>query len=211
MALPMVHLLAAWNWAQDKPELLNDPDYYLGAISPDAIHVRDGDDKSHKNAVHFNNWRRPDPDRVRDYWLERSSAFDLGYGIHVLLDGQWALSFRRDFPEMLLPDGRPDTAIYYNDTLATDFALHRESPLTPFLFDMLGRGVPPKDHPMLTEHEFLQWRQDTFDFYRRECPAKKPTRFIDRAYVEAFLQSCGGMFDDVYAQVRRIRGASKDI
>ena len=61
MALPMVHLHAAWLWAQDKPELRDNPDYYLGSISPDAIHVRDGSDKSRKNAFHLNNWRSPDP------------------------------------------------------------------------------------------------------------------------------------------------------
>ena len=52
MALPMVHLLAAWAWAQDKPELKNNPDFYLGTLSPDAIHIRDGNDKSRKNEIH---------------------------------------------------------------------------------------------------------------------------------------------------------------
>ena len=116
MALPMVHLLAAWDWAQDKPELRENPDYYLGASSPDAIHIRDGDDKSRKNAVHFNNWRSPDPDAVLAYWRKRFTPFDIGYGIHVLLDGQWAVDFRRTFPQMLLPSGKPDPKIYYNDT-----------------------------------------------------------------------------------------------
>ena len=32
MALPMVHLMMAWKWAQDKPELRENPDYYLGAV-----------------------------------------------------------------------------------------------------------------------------------------------------------------------------------
>ncbi|MBQ3575080.1 MAG: hypothetical protein IJA26_05390, partial [Clostridia bacterium] len=111
MALPMVHLHAAWLWAQDKPELRENPDYYLGSISPDAIHVRDGSDKSRKNAFHLNNWRAPDPDSVLRYWIDHHTPFDIGYGIHVLLDGQWAAGFRRDFPEMLLPDGRPNIEI----------------------------------------------------------------------------------------------------
>ena len=87
MALPMVHLLAAWAWAQDKPELKDNPDFYLGTLSPDAIHIRDGNDKSRKNDIHLNNWRRPDPDSVLRYWMEHSTPFDIGYGIHVLLDG----------------------------------------------------------------------------------------------------------------------------
>ena len=112
MALPMVHLLMAWEWAQDKPELRENPDYYLGAVSPDAIHVRDHDDKSHKNEIHLNNWRTPDPDAVLRYWTEHNTPFDIGYGIHVLLDGQWATEFRARFPEMLLPNGKPDPDIY---------------------------------------------------------------------------------------------------
>ena len=112
MALPMVHLLMAWKWAQDKPELRENPDYYLGTISPDAIHVRDHDDKSHKNEVHLNNWRRPDPDAVLRYWVEHHTPFDIGYGVHVLLDGQWATEFRARFPQMLLPNGKPNPDIY---------------------------------------------------------------------------------------------------
>ena len=39
MALLMVHLLVADLWAQGHPEYLDSPEYYLGAISPDAIHI----------------------------------------------------------------------------------------------------------------------------------------------------------------------------
>ena len=143
MALPMVHLLAAWNWAQDKPDLRDNPEYYLGAISPDAIHIRDGSDKSRKNEFHLNNWRSPDPDAVYHYWLKHSSPFDIVYGIHVLLDGQWAAGFRRDFPQMLLPNGRPDPDIYYNDTCVTDFFLFNNIPEAPMLMVLAGKGRAP--------------------------------------------------------------------
>ena len=64
MALQMVHLLTARLWALAHAEYRDCPEFYLGAISPDAIHIRDGNDKSHKNEIHLNNWRSPDPDRV---------------------------------------------------------------------------------------------------------------------------------------------------
>lgn len=198
MALPMVHLLAARIWAQDKPELRENPDYYLGAISPDAIHIRDGDDKSHKNEVHLDNWRYPHPERVLEYWQERRAPFDIGYGIHVLLDGQWAVNFRSRFPEMLLPDGRPDTRIYYNDTVITDFALHRESPHTSFFWEMLKNGVAPADHPQLRLHEFEGWRRDTLAFYDRPCPMNGPVRFINQNYIQSFLQDCQEMMTSTY-------------
>lgn len=211
MALPMVHLLAAWAWAQDKPELRENPDYYLGAISPDAIHVRDGDDKSHKNEIHLNNWRYPDPDRVLAYWLERNAPFDIGYGIHVLLDGQWAVAFRKRFPEMLLPDGRPDTSIYYNDTVIADFSFYKESPLTPFFFDMIRRGKAPADHPQLRLHEFEAWRGDTLAFYDRPCPKSEPVRFITREYIQEFLQECQGMMTVTYERMLKMNATQRSI
>lgn len=198
MALPMVHLLAAWSWAQDKPELRASPDYYLGAISPDAIHVRDGDDKSHKNEIHLNNWRAPDPDAVLAYWREHHAPFDIGYGVHVLLDGQWAAGFRRDFPQMLLPSGRPDPEIYYNDTCVTDFALYHSSPLTPFLMEMLRQGRASGDHPLLRRAEFEQWREDTLAFYRRECPMRGEVRYLSEAYVRRFLAGCQELMNETY-------------
>ena len=211
MALPMVHLLAARRFAQDKPELFNNPDYYLGAVSPDAIHIRDGNDKSRKNEIHLNNWRYPDPDSVLQYWLNHHTPFDIGYGVHVLLDGQWAVEFRRRFPEMLLSDGRPNTDIYYNDTVVTDFALYHECELTPFFMDMIARGAAPADHPQLRLHEFEGWRAATLKFYQRECPKADPVRFINRDYVYEFLDFCLPMMNKTYERMLHMNPTQKSI
>lgn len=211
MALPMVHLLAAWNWAQDKPELRNNPDYYLGAISPDAIHIRDGGDKSRKNEFHLNNWRSPDPESVLRYWIRHHTPFDIGYGIHVLLDGQWAAGFRRDFPQMLLPNGRPDPEIYYNDTCIADFHLYNSSPLAPFLIEMAGKGRAPEDHPLLTRYEFERWRDETLGFYRRECPRSNPVRYIDDGYVQRFLDTCGALMTTTYERMKQMNSVQQAI
>lgn len=203
MALPMVHLLIARTWAQDKPELREHPDYYLGAISPDAIHVRDGNDKSHKNEVHLNNWRRPDPASVEAYWRAHFTPFDIGYGVHVLTDAQWAEGFRAELPELLLPSGKPDPDLYYNDTCVSDFALYATSPHTAFLMDMLEKGVCPAAHPLLSEYEFSQWKRATIDFYRRPCPMNRPARYINSEYIERFMQNCMALIDSTYARVGR--------
>jgi len=211
MALPMVHLLAAWRFAQDKPELINNPDYYLGAVSPDAIHIRDGNDKSRKNAIHLNNWRYPDPDSVLDYWIDHHTPFDIGYGIHVLLDGQWAVEFRSRFPQMLLPDGRPDTNIYYNDTIITDFSLYQKCDLTPFFMDMIAKGSAPADHPQLRLHEFEGWREATLKFYQRECPMSNPVRFISEEYVHEFLDFCLPKMHQTYERMLNMNPTQRSI
>ncbi len=211
MALPMVHLLAAWMWAQDKPELLKNPDYYLGAISPDAIHVRDGNDKSHKNEIHLNNWRYPDPDAVLRYWQSHSTPFDMGYGVHVLLDGQWAVEFRRRFPQMLLSNGKPDPEIYYTDTCITDFALYADCEQTPFFMDMIRSGSAPADHPLLRQSEFEGWRQDTLDFYQRPCPKQGEVRYIDQTYVKSFLDQCTKLMTFTYERMKKMNDTQKSI
>ena len=40
MALLMVHLRVAQAWAARHSEFAENPEFYLGAISPDAIHIR---------------------------------------------------------------------------------------------------------------------------------------------------------------------------
>ena len=72
MALTMVHLLVAARWAEGYPTYADCPEFYLGAISPDAIHIRDKDDKSHKNEIHLNNWVNPHPEDVIDYWHDHT-------------------------------------------------------------------------------------------------------------------------------------------
>ena len=53
MALSMVHLLLARSWARGHKAYLECPEFYLGAISPDAMHVRFHDDKSRKDEFHL--------------------------------------------------------------------------------------------------------------------------------------------------------------
>ena len=53
--LKRVHANNLVKWAKDKPELFNCPEFYFGAIAPDAIHVRYHDDKSRKDEFHLGN------------------------------------------------------------------------------------------------------------------------------------------------------------
>ena len=200
MALIMVHLLAGDRWAQRHPAYLDCPEFYYGVISPDAIHIRDGNDKSHKDEIHLHNWGRPHPDEVVDYWRKHRTPFDIGYGVHVLTDAQWVPRYRERLPGILKPDGKLDTDIYYNDTFVTDFRLFHKIPRLAELLDMVEAAEPAADHPLLTADEFDQWRRMIAKAYRGECPKNGPVRFVDEAYVLEFVDDCVSMIDDVYAQ-----------
>ena len=199
MALTMVHLLVADKWAKGHPEYLDSPEYYYGAVAPDAIHIRDGNDKSHKNEIHLNNWGTLHRQDVIDYWRARSAPFDIGYGVHVLADAQWVPRYKQRLPEML-PGGRLDIPRYYNDTFVTDFALLRESPRLQRIVDMLEAARAPEDHPLLTREEFDGWRQVILDGYRGECPRHDPVRFITGQYVRAFADDSLALIEDVYRE-----------
>ena len=201
MALVMVHLLVADRWTAAHPEYRESPEFYYGAISPDAIHIRDGGDKSRKDEFHLHNWRSPHPDEVIDYWRGRFSPFDVGYGVHVLTDCQWVQRYTRCLPGIFRPDGRLDVDTYYNDTFVTDFRLHDEIPRLEAILKMIGDARTPKDHPLLTEYEFDQWRKRMLEAYRGECPKHDPPRFINVEYVRAFVEDAIALIDEVFSRV----------
>lgn len=207
MALQMVHLLVAQSWAQAHDAYRDCPEFYLGAISPDAIHIRDGNDKSRKDEFHLYNWREPHIENVLEYWREHHSPFDIGFGVHVLTDAQWVPRFRSRLPQLLYSDGRLDTATYYNDTYVTDFELYRDCGGRE-LFDLIERGRAPEDHPLLTGPEFDAWRADMLAMYRGECPKNDPVKYITRQYVEEFVRDAQAMIGDVYA--RHLKETGKD-
>lgn len=201
MALLMVHLFVAERWARRHLEYSDSPEFYLGAISPDAIHIRDRDDKSHKNEIHLNNWGSPHPEEIIRYWKTHHTPFDIGYGIHALTDAQWVPRFRERLPEILNPDGTVRTKIYYNDTFLTDFEIYRENELGKYLIDLVEAGQAPADHPLLSFYELDEWRKMMVDNYRSGCPpTNDPVRFINREYVEEFIEECQDFLDETYGR-----------
>ena len=198
MALSMVHLLLARSWARGHEAYLECPEFYLGAISPDAMHVRFHDDKSRKDEFHLGNWGSVHVGRVHEYWRDHFTPFDVGYGIHALTDGYWVPSVKRDFPAMVDPAlDALIPALYYNDVRQTDFRLYAESPERPRIFALLRAAVPPWDHPMLTAAELSEWRDDQFSFYEGPCPHDAPVRYVDVAYVGRFIDRMVPEFDRI--------------
>lgn len=200
MALLMVHLLAARKWVQEHSEY-DCAEFYLGVISPDAIYMRDGKDKSRKNEIHLHNWYKLNADEVIAYWKEHHTPFDIGYGIHVLTDAQWAPRFRKSFPEILYPDGLVRTDIYYNDTFATDYELYHECDGEK-LFALMEQGALPEKHPLLEKKHFDGWRHMMAEQYRNHNTPEKPVQFIDRAYVEKFIDDSQNIFNEVYGRYK---------
>ena len=200
MALTMVHLLVADLWAQGHPEYRVSPEFYLGAVSPDAVHIRDHNDKSHKDEIHLYNWRRLHREPLLDYWHKRSAPFDIGYGVHVLTDCQWVSRYVQRLPGIMLPTGLLNIDIYYNDTFVTDFALYNSRPRLREVLSMLEDAQAPWDHPLLTHYEFDEWRKAMLAAYRGKCPKSVPVKFIDEAYVADFAADSIPLIEEMYKE-----------
>lgn len=200
MALTMVHLLVADRWARGHRQYADSPEFFLGAISPDAIHVRFHDDKSRKDEFHLYNWQSPHREPVVAYWREHRTPFDVGYGVHVLTDCQWVPRYKTRLPELIKPNGEPDIPRYYNDTFVTDFALYHGVPRLREILSMLEGAVAPSDHPLLTAYEFNEWRRLMVEAYAGECPKHDPVRYIDEAYVKLFVEDSIALIDDIFAE-----------
>jgi len=203
MALTMVHLLVADLWARRHPEYLDSPEYYLGAVSPDAMHIRFHDDKSRKDEFHLYNWRSLHREPVLAYWHDHMTPFDVGFGVHVLTDCQWVPRYCETFPGIFLPDGKLDTVIYYNDTFVTDFALYRGTPRLKAILDMLEIAKAPEDHPLLKAEELDEWRRMILEMYRGECPRHDPVKFITEDYVRAFADDSLALIDELFNEAAR--------
>jgi len=190
MALPVVHLLAAHKWANTVGQYVDCPEFYLGAISPDAMHIRFQGDKSQKNLFHLGNWTSLHADQVCAYWDKHFAPFDVGYGIHVLTDAQWVPRYRQRFPELIMPNGMLNTRQYYNDTTLADFALLRQEPRVTELFQLLQRAQAPQNHILLTEREIEAWRDHTLALYAQQCTCSDEILSVTWQYDLEFIQFC---------------------
>ena len=141
MPLQMVHLAVAREYvkaAANAADLMDCPEFYLGIISPDAIHVRPGTGKNDKRITHLyaegDLWRANVVDFIKKNKAEAYYAFILGYGIHILTDIIWRCATQGSSRNMSkIRANQDETWAYYNDTDQLDFLLYHEMAWRPGL------------------------------------------------------------------------------
>lgn len=186
MPLPMVHLLTARRWAMNRAEFWDSPDFYLGAIAPDAIHMRPGVNRDDKRVTHLDVWAGG-PGIALDYLTRRSGAFDVGYCLHILTDFHWVRHVRRTYPQLVGPDDRIIGEIYYPDCDQADEGLYSGSAERPGIWRLLTRASPPQDHPLLTSREIDGWKKRVLEGFGAK-PAR-PARVITFEAVRSFIEA----------------------
>ena len=133
MPLPMVHLSVAVKIGTLQG--LKSPEFYLGSISPDAVHMRAGFVRDDKTRSHCNARMLASIDELDSLcvMIEKSvgkeGEFLLGYLVHILTDLFWEDTMLKTYGERYVADEAPiqdKRMAYYNDTDQLDFTFYEK-------------------------------------------------------------------------------------
>lgn len=206
MPLPMVHLAVARNIVESGFHVDDLPGFYLGVISPDAIHMRKNADRLAKHRTHLipegRTWEEID---VQDYFkflqefIESgkdnvSVSFLWGYCIHILTDLIWTKSVYLGFIDKYRNDPAPvqdERWAYYNDTDILDFELFRECSWREDVWEYLQRAGASDFLDLLSADEIKSWNERTLHWYDSgESYHKNPVKYITKQDVISFISDC---------------------
>lgn len=172
MPLPMVHLSTAVkiNTLQG----LKSPEFYLGSISPDAVHMRTGfvcDDKtrSHCNARMLASINELDSLCVMiKNSVCKEREFLLGYLIHILTDLFWEDTILKTYGDRYEADPTPiqdKRMAYYNDTDQLDFAFYEKENWRSEIWEMLAQTKDFAVENAVNKDEVAAWKYRTLNWY----------------------------------------------
>ncbi len=172
MPLPMVHLGTAREYASNHSSILNCPEYYLGSISPDAIHMRKNIRKEDKQNTHLCVSGDFNINKVIKFLKEKEKKdnykFILGYGMHILTDIIWSntlykkfeLKYKKEFDSL-----HDIKDAYYNDTDQLDFELYKTFNWRPIVWDLLKKAKGYDVDGILSSDEITAWNERTLNWY----------------------------------------------
>jgi hypothetical protein len=195
MPLPMVHLAVAHNILNQihvhKPDM-----YYLGAISPDAIHMRDGSARKDKNRVHLRSndnkaWEKRALTLIVDNVDNKDYSFYLGYGVHLLTDMIWFVSIFNNGMKSYADDPSPvqDYATaYYNDTDCIDIKLYNALDYRKYIWELLQTAKPIAFENLLTADEIDSWNKHTLSWYDDNNKEYNPIKYITMNNITKFIE-----------------------
>lgn len=193
MPLPMVHLAIAVEMYIDTGEA--PPNFLLGSLAPDAIHMRPNTTREDKHQTHFLDQSKPDNhEAIRallvNHQATDSNDFARGYAAHILTDRIWVKRIVKPLRATLPKDiSQAELAsLYYRDTGQIDFNLYNHQPWRSKVWAQLAQANPIDFTDLLTASEIGQWRDRTLNWFTdlKEDPKIEPD-YITDAMVQDFI------------------------
>jgi len=188
MPLPTIHLLVAEEVAHRTGMGLSGR-CLLGAIAPDAIHMRKDMTPEDKHYTHLRSdgWRKSWPEAKQMLANCHRDPFATGYALHVMTDFLWIngpwRAFTRSIPEDMSKD--EIKKIYYRDMNHIDNWLFRQAG-SRRLWDALLKATPTTLPQYVSLGEVSAWRRDRYgrllDAHRSQ-PAGYITLDIARRFI----------------------------
>lgn len=184
MPLPMVHLAVAVQMHALMDSSAS-PDFLLGSIAPDAIHMRAGSGRDDKRMIHLSETNDPENERVRSFLEQIGSCGQLGfaegYASHILTDRLWVGRFDAFFTNKMTPQLTREErrTLYYLETDQIDFDLYHQASWRSEVWSRLASAQPKEFGSLLTAEEISRWRDRTliwFDQLKQE-PKITPVYF----------------------------------
>jgi len=195
MPLPMVHLLVANGLKCDK--INKTPEYFLGVIAPDAVHMRKDYKREHKTASHFGIKNVGGTEKIEELYEKIRSAketerknFLLGCLTHILTDKLWLdtlygnIYLKNYENDPLRPENEREA--YYNDTDQIDYMLYENMPWREEIFDKIEKAKVFGIENVLRCENVYMWRIRTVNWFSKESEHKNPLRYIKYSDVLEF-------------------------
>lgn len=204
MPLPMVHLGVAKYFVDHASQQFDAPMFYLGSISPDAIHKRINPEPNAKSISHLfaegDNWSK----NVMDFYESNAAdLFALGYCIHIITDIFWRDTLNKEYQEKY---NRDKSAIqdlrmaYYNDTDQLDLVLFNTCSWRKEIWDLLESAQVQPLEGLVSSDEVEAWKQRTLRWYDSgESEHKNPIKYITVEDLHAFIENCGKYVSELFA------------
>jgi len=209
MPLPMVHLGVGKKIVDAGFEIKSLSQFYLGSISPDAIHMRKNADRLAKKITHLGrsttvgmNFTDESEDGyikiMLDFVNRNKSKIDIdflwGYVIHILTDMYWSKTVHNKFVEDYKKDTAPiqdERWAYYNDTDILDQVLFNECDWKDDVWQSLQRAEYFDFLDILSAQEIESWNKRTLHWFDSgESQHKNPVKYITKADIENFISFC---------------------
>lgn len=172
MPLPMVHLSTAVKISTLQG--MKSPEFYLGSISPDAVHMRTGFVRDDKTRSHCNARMLAAIDELDSFcvMIEKSvgkeKEFLIGYLVHILTDLFWEDTILKTYNERYVADPTPiqdKRMAYYNDTDQLDFTFFEKESCRPEIWEMLIQAKEFAVEDAINTDEVIAWKHRTLNWY----------------------------------------------
>lgn len=200
MPLPMVHLAVAVEYAKNYPSLINCPEFFLGSITPDAIHMRKGTNREDKGVTHLRTeevelWKRNILDFHRKNKDNKDYNLLLGYSIHIFTDIIWHETLYSAFIKAYENDPHSTLDMkraYYRDTDSLDYELYKTCEWREALWELLQKVAYSSIDGLLSAEEIELWNLRVLKWFDEgESKFANETIYINIGDLKRFIIETG--------------------